>query len=53
MELLSNIYQTGVVGTITGNTLNMANSIQINMGASSSPILVNLSICEPLGGTFE
>ena len=46
VALLSNIYQTGIVGTITGNTLNMANPIQINMGASSSPILVNLSIWE-------
>ena len=50
---MSNIYQTGVVGTITGNTLNMANPIQINMGASSSPILVTLNICKPLGGILE
>ena len=43
---MSKIYQTGVVGIITGDTLKFANPIQINTGASSSPILVNLSIWE-------
>ena len=43
---MSKIYQTGVVGIITGYTLKFANPIQINTGASSSPILVNLSIWE-------
>ena len=49
----SKIYQTGVLGTITGDTLHMANPIQINIGASSSPIFATVSIWEALGGTCE
>ena len=53
MALVSKIYQTEVVDSITGDILNMAKAIQINIGASSSPILAIMSIWEPLGGFFE
>ena len=53
VAIFSKIYQTGVLATITGDTLHMANPIQINIGASYSPKFATISIWEPLGGTFE
>ena len=50
---LSKNYQIGVVGTITGDSLNVAKAIQINIGASSFPILAIIGIWKPLGGTFK